>query len=1790
MKHLNTFCNLRILAILLCLLLSLPITAANMYWRKYAVDNNINNPANWVTNLADVEMQGDPSSIATSSPKRTDNVFFTVESNKTTLSSNLTVKDINCSAPVQYLLNTVNVYGSIDLNGNLVPATINMTGGADASINFNTDEEVGLIYNEAKDSWSRKFINFNINKSGARVDLLHDLNITAQIKISNIDEFYTNDYNMTALCLEDESYGNIDLGSSTITMKNTKFHALQYLFHITTANQPNCELIFELKQNKDAEYWALFPDGSNYKSITIVGNTGDMTPEFEGNCTLENFYIFDEATPNVSSYGDLNVNKFELNKSTNFRFNDFTRTLCVKEISSTANCNNPAMITGSGTIKLTGTDQSTENINYQNIYFDTSGANLIASETDNLGGNSGKVTWLPVTAKNFYWIGNSGNWEDVNNWQVDGSTPSCTPTAVDDVYFDNNSFTDVDAEVLLSADAACKNIYWNTTPQVGKLVSPSSKATYLSISGDANFSGASEVGISLYMLGGEDNSNYVNVSSNVLFSSQYIYFRHIGTYTITGNVDFRSTYIIHNSGTLSLPDSEIHVLNFESESNPAGSLRSLDLQNSEVNIYSTGSTLLIDKNGLSASNDLSTTHFISKNGAGMQFCNGDFVLDKVTFEKDGALTVGRYKSTEGAYTVDVKDLRFGANGSIEGSEVETPMTIDRLVLSPYMTYSFSTIAIGESLDARTGGCAYLYLTKGNIINSTLGSLSIPGAIISNVNYTQGGDGTDLLVPGGEDGGSNTNVSITSVSSRTLYWISGGNSNNWSDPTNWTLNSDGTPNNPDGCIPRKQDDVYFNGYSFTDEGQEVLVDISPIYINSMYWTSEAGVKKPVLNNIDSYSIYLDGSMILANGMSIVSNSASNNFYFTGNYTDVNSQVIDMNEVIPYKININITGTGRFDLKHDFIGVPGTNASSFIFSGDGSLYTNNYDINPGNYIRITKNTSNTINLGSSTITGLQQNTGRLSITNCENFVSENAIIEGGLNASGSTCPLTFKEIYNDITANPNYLITADKIAKSSSYSGLSLIGTFETDILEIGTGLTLNGTVTVNDQMASPINATPCVYGVIQGKSASEPAILKFNYCNPELYLARLSYVEAQTLAASACAGKEQTLTVYGAEGAAGSNTGVTFKQAPLTGDIIVSTLVVCDFPIILEYVDEAYGAESYRWTKDGIDIPAADGGKDRTLTISEGGVYEQYVDYGRICNARFTQTVSNVANLTWIAEGRVNDWEDKANWDAGEIPQKCSYVIIPGNLPHYPILNEPDVDNYMGAKCATIEFLFGGEVKNTHWLDYDDAIVDLTVNGNQWYMLSAPLHNTYTGDVYATEPNPFQDGLLMEMMYFNEDNPENGKRYGNWSGRFNNADIEYLPGQGFALWVNDMDAEYDEQIPVTMRFPKKDENYKYYNKNTGKPTGDATGTLDRTNTGRFIYEGTIDESGNVVLSTSEASADGDLVFVGNPFMAHLDFDKFATRNTSEIYDEYKLAYGLSTADGVMNDFSTYKKIGGTYFTNDPVDASLSGLIAPMQSFIVVSRKADPTIVANATETVAATAGSLPTLRSTDNNMYPVALEISAQKAGEFSKTLLLHFAGASNSYRPEEDSYKVFSPYAKSPLVVYTRSTDGIALDINSIESFDSPVALCFATTQTGEITFTFDGFEEFAEYADVYLHDTYAEALINLTERIEYRFTKTGSEQFVEDRFSLLFVPKTVNMDKVAFGDVKVFNEASGMVQVVSANDIQSVQVFDMQGRTINAMPQVNDKVCSFSLNKQGVYLVQVISGNKRSTHKVIVK
>lgn len=346
---------------------------------------------------------------------------------------------------------------------------------------------------------------------------------------------------------------------------------------------------------------------------------------------------------------------------------------------------------------------------------------------------------------------------------------------------------------------------------------------------------------------------------------------------------------------------------------------------------------------------------------------------------------------------------------------------------------------------------------------------------------------------------------------------------------------------------------------------------------------------------------------------------------------------------------------------------------------------------------------------------------------------------------------------------------------------------------------------------------------------------------------------------------------------------------------------------------------------------------------------------------------------WLTTASNNDWNKWDNWSNGS-PYCCTDAIISSDAKIFPVLGT--VEHPADYCCKDIFFEPRSAVENITSLNYRKAWVEMELKPNMYYNLSTPLKQTYTGDMFVpknitaalfeplTEDNcaesRFNPSIYQRLWATTAPGKivsKNGKgsiTLGDntlgvletqWSRHFNAVAKPYAKCEGFSLWVD------NGQLPATntfrIRLPKAHTKYSYYADYDEEILGNENLTRADNEMNRFVYEG--NDPGNMTMTYVYKAGDKDVtedrtVFVGqdsyqitlkadeptktfllgNPFMSHIDIQKFlkANDNVGSVI--------VQTPQGEQ----TIAKAGESVVATGDATS-----IEPMQSFKVVSN-ADP----------------------------------------------------------------------------------------------------------------------------------------------------------------------------------------------------------------------------------------------------------
>ena len=303
----------------------------------------------------------------------------------------------------------------------------------------------------------------------------------------------------------------------------------------------------------------------------------------------------------------------------------------------------------------------------------------------------------------------------------------------------------------------------------------------------------------------------------------------------------------------------------------------------------------------------------------------------------------------------------------------------------------------------------------------------------------------------------------------------------------------------------------------------------------------------------------------------------------------------------------------------------------------------------------------------------------------------------------------------------------------------------------------------------------------------------------------------------------------------------------------------------------------------------------------------------------------------------NRWQDDANWTAvdamgnpvngakGMVPQSHSNVIIPA-LPHdslYPIISTtPDSINrydlfYQAASCNAIYFQSGAKLGQQQWLEYQKAFADITRTAQQWYIVSTPIQETFSGDmafyIDGSDSQPFapksgETNRAYNTSYISTysrsyeifkpeggtfNTPEASVASTGWSNVLNTLAEPLKTGQAFSmmLWRGD-----DAATEATIRLPRPDNAYYYYYENGTQSPYYENIPRNMANIGKLAFAP--EENGTMQITLTNETASAYFAF-GNPTMAYIDMRKLLAENSGSLSGTFYYKNGdawspLSTA--------------------------------------------------------------------------------------------------------------------------------------------------------------------------------------------------------------------------------------------------------------------------------------------------------
>jgi gliding motility-associated-like protein len=510
--------------------------------------------------------------------------------------------------------------------------------------------------------------------------------------------------------------------------------------------------------------------------------------------------------------------------------------------------------------------------------FDITGG-VTATNSVDLGNNSG-ITISARQARDFYWVGGSGNWSDVARWSFSSGGPSsgCLPSLSDNIFFDSQSFSASGQTVNFNLPLiAFHNMSWLGAANIPTLISTGQIRAYGSITLISNMT-LNQTG-DLYFQ--SSTTGRTITTANKLFQGNLYFNGNGGEWRLQDSL--RTTKFINLLyGHLNSNSKFIECSNFYStEPNP----RILTISNSIVDVKNTSGLYYeinwkvnnqnLELNSLNSQINLSRAtplltayfehvgvsryhnlRFYNASSSGMNAQGLKF--NKIEFDSPNLSSINLVQADSLFFRAPLGAQASLASDSITYLNSQFPLLLNgnnrigtavfgsdakllgnnsygTVLLNPGSAYTFGagvTQTLFQNLVAQAGCNNSISIESSEsgtraILRKTSGTVNVNAANIQDISAT---GGATFNAINSSDLGNNSGWVFNSNPSRNLYWIGG--TGNWSDSTHWSLTSGGTPVN---CIPSALDNVFFDTNSFSATGQSVTLNTENAICRNMTWT-------------------------------------------------------------------------------------------------------------------------------------------------------------------------------------------------------------------------------------------------------------------------------------------------------------------------------------------------------------------------------------------------------------------------------------------------------------------------------------------------------------------------------------------------------------------------------------------------------------------------------------------------------------------------------------------------------------------------------------------------------------------------------------------------------------------------------------------------------------------------------------------------------------------------------------------------------------------------------------------
>lgn len=562
-------------------------------------------------------------------------------------------------------------------------------------------------------------------------------------------------------------------------------------------------------------------------------------------------------------------------------------------------------------------------------------------------------------------------------------------------------------------------------------------------------------------------------------------------------------------------------------------------------------------------------------------------------------------------------------------------------------------------------------------------------------------------------------------------------------------------------------------------------------------------------------------------------------------------------------------------------------------------------------------------------------------------------------------------------------------------------------------------------------------------------------------------------------------------------------------------------------------------------------------------------------------------------------------------------------------NDYDCEKFYGNTCQEIYFKPQAELRHQEELVYERAWMEYEFQANKWQLLTSPLKNVYSGDMYVPKSNgrqkteAFKDikfdggasGIYSRVGYpiyqrswdktgstvvvSKEDDYRNNYPadivYGSWgaegnesavvlnqwSHSYNDATVAYAPGDGdngFSLRAH----KRDQREKALIRLPKADISYTYYNIEDGvedEQSGghDAVFKEDGNKHNLLADAQTEGDYAPVTMMLGNNSEGNDIYLVSNPYMASLDMNLFFEANADVIDDSCRKLWTI--VDGEV-------KVS-------PTESGVLATIAPGQAFFIKVPGGKGKEVKFTTNMVTnqrvdfngnLQAAMAKFTEAERRKRAQQALVMTARSDGKKSTAIVRLNTEADEDFQDREDVETLYDSNLTDVPTLYTIAGDQ-AVSVNSLPAIGAvPLGIVCATDTQAEVTFS--GVSDIPGELYLYDRETGSSTLLSDSVKLHLQANAHG-------RYFLTGQRVTSGITNHEVKGIRCYSPAPGQLTIAcldAGNQLERVDIYTIDGKKEYSNNDINAPALTIRTHR-GVKVVVIkhTGNNYAETEKVAV-